>query len=227
MVKKLITIQTERLILRPWEEEDLESFAKLNADPRVMEYFPSVLTREQSDRQAYCLMNYLQKHGWGFWAVERIACRNPTSSGVGQDKLYDNAVSGGRISSLQVGVLQAPNAAKFIGFIGLEKVDFSAHFTPSVEIGWRLAFDYWGHGYATEGARASLVYGFETLQLKEIVSFTAIGNKRSQRVMEKIGMHHSPADDFDHPRLPADCKVRRHVLYRIRRDEWEHIPPNI
>ena len=117
--------------------------------------------------------------------------------------------------------VEVPNVAPFIGFIGLEKVDFSAHFTPAVEIGWRIAFGYWGHGYATEGARACLQYGFETLKLTEIVAMTALANKRSQRVMEKIGMHYNPADDFDRPNLPVDCKVRRHVLYRIENDEWK------
>jgi 3-dehydroquinate dehydratase/shikimate dehydrogenase len=106
---------------------------------------------------------------------------------------------------------------EYIGFIGIEEVFFQAHFTPAVEIGWRLAFSHWGKGYATEGAKASLKYGFENLHFKEIVSFTTFQNTRSRHVMEKIGMHHNPKDDFDHPKLPEGHPLRRHVLYRIQR----------
>jgi 3-dehydroquinate dehydratase/shikimate dehydrogenase len=109
---------------------------------------------------------------------------------------------------------------EFIGFIGLEDVDFIAPFNPrgtSVEIGWRLAFKHWGKGYASEGAIAALTYGFETLNLKEIVSFTTVTNMRSRHVMEKIGMHHDPKDDFDHPNLPQEHPLKRHVLYRIEK----------
>jgi RimJ/RimL family protein N-acetyltransferase len=85
-----------------------------------------------------------------------------------------------------------------------------------VEIAWRLASEHWGQGYATEAAGAALAFGWETLHLPEIVSFTAVGNVRSRRVMERLGMTHDRADDFDHPRLPAGHPLRRHVLYRIR-----------
>ena len=86
---------------------------------------------------------------------------------------------------------------------------------PCVEVGWRLAADCWGRGYATEAAGAALAFGFETLELNEIVSFTVAANMRSRRVMERIEMQHNPADDFDHPSLPAGHPLRRHVLYRI------------
>ena len=99
--------------------------------------------------------------------------------------------------------------------MGLSVPRFESHFTPCVEIGWRLAAPYWGRGYATEGARAALAVGFETLGLGEIVSSTVPGNLRSRRVMEKIGMARDPADDFDHPALPEGHRLRRHVLYRI------------
>jgi RimJ/RimL family protein N-acetyltransferase len=88
---------------------------------------------------------------------------------------------------------------------------------PCVEIGWRLAADQWGRGYATEGARAALAFGFGTLGLPEIVSFTTVDNHRSRRVMTNIGMIHNPADDFDHPSVTG--RLRRHVLYRIVRDD--------
>lgn len=115
---------------------------------------------------------------------------------------------------------------EFIGFIGLEDVHFSAPFnkiTPAVEIGWRLAFNHWGKGYATEGAKAALQYGFETLNLPEIVSFTTVQNMRSRNVMEKIGMHHDPKDDFDHPKLPEGHLLKKHVLYRMNQNEWRDL----
>jgi ribosomal-protein-alanine N-acetyltransferase len=104
----------------------------------------------------------------------------------------------------------------FIGFIGLSVPVFDTHFTPCVEIGWRLAFDYWGQGLATEGARAALRHGFEVLRLDEIVSFTVAANMRSRRVMDRLGMTRDPGDDFDYPGLPEEHPLRRHVLYRTR-----------
>lgn len=109
----------------------------------------------------------------------------------------------------------------FIGFIGLSHIPFEAHFTPAVEVGWRLASAHWGKGYATEGARASLQAAFTQLGLDEIVSITVPANQRSWRVMQRIGMTRDPADDFDHPRLAEDDPLRRHVLYRIDRARWE------
>ncbi len=106
----------------------------------------------------------------------------------------------------------------FLGFIGLAVPSFEAHFTPCVEIGWRIAFDHWGQGLATEGARAALDHAFNTLGLPEIVSFTVPANLRSRRVMEKLGMTHNPADDFDHPLIEAGHPLRRHVLYRVSGD---------
>ena len=102
----------------------------------------------------------------------------------------------------------------FIGFIGLAVPRFDAWFTPAVEVGWRLARSAWGHGYASEGARAALAHGFGDLGLSEIVSFTAVENQPSRAVMERIGMTRDPADDFDHPAIPADHPLARHVLYR-------------
>ena len=112
--------------------------------------------------------------------------------------------------------LEIPGRTSFAGFVGLAVPGFQAHFTPCVEIGWRVAAEHWGFGYATEAARAVLAFGFGHLRLGEIVSFTTAGNVRSRRVMERIGMTRSAADDFDHPRLPAGHPLRRHVLYRCR-----------
>jgi RimJ/RimL family protein N-acetyltransferase len=167
--------------LRHWVAADRDPFAALNADPRVMEHFPSVLTREESDGRVDRIEAHFAEHGFGLWAVE------------------------------------IPGVTSFAGFVGLSTTPFDAHFTPCVEIGWRLAAPYWGRGYATEAARAALAFGFEELELDEIVSFTVPENVRSRRVMEKIGMRHDPAGDFDHPLLPEGHRIRRHVLYRIAR----------
>jgi RimJ/RimL family protein N-acetyltransferase len=109
----------------------------------------------------------------------------------------------------------------FLGFTGLSRPSFEAHFTPAVEVGWRFARAAWGHGYATEAAAAALDFGFETAGLDEIVSFTVPANERSWRVMERLGMTRDPGDDFDHPRLPPGHPLRRHVLYRLSRAAWE------
>ena len=108
----------------------------------------------------------------------------------------------------------------FLGFVGLAAPSFEAAFTPCVEVGWRLAPAAWGHGYATEGARAAVRFGFEDIGLEEIVSFTVPDNVRSRAVMERLGMTHDPADDFDHPSFSDGHRLRRHVLYRLRRATW-------
>ena len=113
--------------------------------------------------------------------------------------------------------VEIPGVAPFIGYVGLSPADFEASFTPAVEVGWRLAADHWGRGYATEAARAAVADGFQRLALAEIVSFTAVFNHRSRRVMEKLNMTRDPQEDFDHPRVPEGNRLRRHVLYRLRR----------
>jgi len=180
--QQAMTLTTERLILRPWREADREPFAALNADPRVMEFFPSCLNRAESDASADRIEAHFARHGFGLWAVE------------------------------------LPGVAPFFGFIGLSVPRFEAHFTPCVEIGWRLAQEHWGKGYASEGARRVLAHGFDQLQLPEIVSFTARVNLRSRAVMERIGMRCDVSGDFDHPLLPENHKLRPHVLYRITSD---------
>jgi len=174
-------VRTNRLALRRWRPEDRAPFAALNADPAVMEFFPSTLTRAESDALVDRIERHFAEHGFGLWAVE------------------------------------VPGVVPFVGFIGLSIPAFQAHFTPCVEIGWRLAREYWRKGYAAEGASEALRFGFERLGLAEIVSFTTEGNLRSRRVMERIGMRHSPADDFNHPLLPPGDPLRHHVLYRIAR----------
>ena len=181
------TLTTERLILRPWRDDDLAPFAALNADPEVMEYFPNTLTREESDAMVERNRVFSAEHGFGWWAVE------------------------------------APIVAPFIGFIGLWAPSFNAHFLPPgkrvIEVGWRLARDYWGQGYATEGARECLRFGFEVMNLEEIVSFTPAIHKRSQAVMQRLGMTRDPADDFNHPGIPPGHRLSRFVLFRKRRPQ--------
>jgi RimJ/RimL family protein N-acetyltransferase len=113
--------------------------------------------------------------------------------------------------------LELRQEREFIGFAGLSIPAFQAHFTPCVEIGWRLSAEHWGRGLATEAAGAVVRHAFESLALQALVSFTVPTNIRSRRVMEKIGMTHDPADDFDHPQLSDGHPLRRHVLYRLRR----------
>jgi len=178
-------LRTHRLYLRRWRASDRETFAALNSDPRVMEYFPAPLRREESDALVARIESHFEQHEFGLWAVEIV------------------------------------DLAPFAGFVGLSVPRFEANFTPCVEIGWRLAAEYWGCGYVTEGARAVLAFGFEQLRLAEIVSFTAPGNLRSRRVMERLGMTHNPSDDFDHPALAEGHPLRRHVLYRLARPEHQ------
>jgi RimJ/RimL family protein N-acetyltransferase len=112
----------------------------------------------------------------------------------------------------------------FVGAVGLLPVSYNAHFTPAVEIGWRIARAYWGLGYAPEAARAAIVFGFEQLNLSEIVANAVAVNHKSRRVMAKLGMTHDSRDDFDHPRVPEGHPLRHQVLYRLTQDHWHSLP---
>jgi RimJ/RimL family protein N-acetyltransferase len=175
-------ISTTRLKLRRWKDEDKEPFANLNADPRVMEFMPKTLSREESHHLIERIESNFKEHGFGLFAAELA------------------------------------HSQTFIGFIGLAVPRFQASFTPCVEIGWRLAFEHWGNGYATEGAKAVLEFAFTELNLTEVVSFTALANLRSRRVMERIGMKF--IEQFDHPSLPEGHSLRRHVLYTVTKASW-------
>jgi ribosomal-protein-alanine N-acetyltransferase len=163
-----MSIRTERLLLRQWRDDDLEPFAAMNADPVVMEHFPSVLDRAQSDALVDRVRAHFAEHGYGLWAVE-----------------VDSA---------------------FAGFTGLAWSEVTG--SRELEVGWRLARPYWGRGLATEAATAALAYGLG--RVPRVVSFTALTNERSQRVMERIGMRRER--EFDHPREDLG-HLRRHVLY--------------
>lgn len=168
---------TPRLRLREWLDKDLDAFAVLNADRRVMAHFPAPLSPAESAAFLEHIRTEYTVEGYGLYALERHGETTP------------------------------------IGYTGLHRVGFAGELHGRIEIGWRLRAEAWGCGYATEAARACLVHA-ATIGTGEIVSFTATGNLRSQRVMQRMGMEYVGA--FDHPALPAGHPLRRHVLYRIR-----------
>ena len=118
--------------------------------------------------------------------------------------------------------VEVPDVAPFVGYVGLWPADYVAN-RPMVEVGWRLAREHWGRGYATEAAREALRFGFEEVGLEEIVSFTVPQNLRSRRVMERIGLVREPAGDFDHPRVDpvAYPHLVPHVFYRLDLERWQ------
>ena len=140
------------------------------------------------------------------------------------DDLADRIAAGIDERGWGLWAVEIPGTAAFAGFVGLNPATFDAPFTPAVEVGWRLAREHWGRGYATEGARAALSVGFDELALDEIVSFTSHGNSRSRRVMERLGMRRDPADDFENPNLADGDALRPHVLYRLDRARWQQSP---
>lgn len=182
MIKQL---ESARLVLRQWRDDDLGEFAAMSSDPQVMRYFPAPLTRLEAAALIGRIRGHFNEYGFGLWALER------------------------------------KDSGAFIGMTGLAQVNFDAHFTPAVEIVWRLARRHWGQGYASEAAWTCLRCAFAQLRLEQVVSFTAQSNLPSQKVMEAIGMLPDPAGNFDHPRLPKGHPLRPHVLYRIDRAHWE------
>ncbi|MEV4511883.1 GNAT family N-acetyltransferase [Dactylosporangium sp. NPDC049525] len=209
-------LRTSRLVLRRWRDEDRAPFAALNADPEVMRYFPRPLTRAESDMMVDRIEASFDEHGYGLWAVDVV---QPAAAGTGSDTGPGTASDAG--------------SGGFIGFVGLAWQRFPAHFTPALEIGWRLARHGWGHGYATEAAVAARDFAFRPTAtpgspdggggagMEEIVSMTTRTNEPSQAVMRRIGMTRDPADDFRHPNLEPDHPLVEHVLYRLRRPGHE------
>jgi RimJ/RimL family protein N-acetyltransferase len=179
LVRDVPVIETERLILREWRDEDRSIFALINSDSRVMEHFPAPLTSQESDAFIPRIVAGWDQ-GFGLWALEERS------------------------------------TGSFIGFVGLSVPTWEAPFGSSVEIGWRLSFDAWGKGYATEAARRVMEWARTNVKPPrgELVSFTTVRNVRSRRVMEKRGFTYEDLDDFDHPLLPQ-WDARRHVLYRF------------
>lgn len=183
-MEPILELESARLLLRQWRDDDLPEFAAMCADSQVMRYFPGLLSRLESAALIGRIRGHFGEHGFGFWALER------------------------------------KDTGEFIGLTGLAHVGFDAAFTPAVEIGWRLAREHWGLGYASEAAWTALRCGFDRVSLDAVVAFTTESNMPSQKVMQAIGMHYDPAGDFDHPRLVVDHPLRRHVLYRISRAQW-------
>jgi RimJ/RimL family protein N-acetyltransferase len=173
------TLETPRLLLRPWSDEDVVPFYAMGQDPQVMEYFPSLWSMDMVKQFIERMNVQLADKTFTLWAVEEKSTK------------------------------------KFMGFIGLNCPAWDAHFTPCVEIGWRLAAAFWGKGYATEGAKAALEYAFKHLKLPQVVAFSVSDNLKSRRVMEKIGMARDLAGDFLHPKLAPQHPLAKHVLYRI------------
>ncbi|MDV2079251.1 GNAT family N-acetyltransferase [Marinobacter xestospongiae] len=179
-----VELQTERLRLRQWCPGDREPFARMGSDPEVMAYFPSLLSREDSDAMADRCQALIQLRGWGFWALE------------------------------------TRDGGEFVGFVGLHEPAAELPFSPCVEIGWRLAREAWGRGYATEAASAALDFAFDQLGLAEVVSFTTLENRRSRAVMERLGMRSAADENFEHPAVAVGNPLRPHCLYRLGRDDW-------
>jgi RimJ/RimL family protein N-acetyltransferase len=180
------TIRTDRLILRPWRDDDLVPWAALNADPEVREFWPDVLTEAESADLMRVFAGNLARRGWGWWAVEVAA------------------------------------TGRFIGMAGIDPVDDDAPF-DGVETGWRLAREAWGHGYATEAARAAVDHAFDRLGLDEIFAIAVAGNDRSFAVMRRLGMRRVPSLDFDDPEV-RHGPLRRCVVYRLGADERAQPP---
>lgn len=172
-------IETSRLILRDYNEDDILILAQINADERVMEFYPHTYDLVETQDFIVLQNESIVQNKFAFFAVEEKATE------------------------------------EFIGFVGIKNVNFTAHFTPAVEIGWRLAFDKWNQGFATEAALAVLDYGFNKINLREIVAFTAEENKKSERIMQKIGMKKDEKGGFLHPKLQKDHFLAPHILYRI------------
>lgn len=180
MIKKHVDIETDRLLLRRWQESDLEPFIKMNQDAEVMRYFPDIMNPEQTIDLYNRIQQEFLEYNYGLYAAEE-------------------KISG-----------------QFIGFTGFHWARMDVDFCPCVEIGWRLDKAFWGQGYATEGAKACLQFGFHKLNFHEVHSFTAVKNKASQRVMQKNRMQ--PKQYFEHPGIAENHPLRPHVCYRIERN---------
>jgi RimJ/RimL family protein N-acetyltransferase len=181
---EIMELKTERLLLRQWRKEDMPEFAELNADPEVMEFYPELLSPQESNAGVEKFKSLISKNGWGFWAVESTPGRS------------------------------------FIGLVGLHRPTYKLPFGPCIEIGWRLARAYWGKGYATEAAGACLNFAFDELDLSEVYAFTSVPNMKSRAVMERLEMVNIEAN-FDHPMMPHNSPLREHVVYKIKKQQWQ------
>ena len=182
----LLPSPTDRLILRCWQDEDFPAFARMNADSRVMEYFPAPLSLPESAAFFDRIRREFETERFGLYALERRT------------------------------------DGELLGYTGLHRVTFDGPLYGRVEIGWRLRPEMWGNGYATEAARSCLRYA-SLSKMESIISFTALSNLRSQRVMQRLGM--TRLQEFEHPALPTGHPLRRHVLYMIRTSGYAETEP--
>ena len=178
-----MVFESERLLFRHWRVSDRDAFYELNSHPDVMRFFPSILSREESEAYIDAIIDRLEKNGFGFWAV----------------------------------ALKDTN--EFIGFIGLNSPNIGLKIEPCIEIGWRLKKEFWGRGFATEGAKRVLRYAFDECQFEKVYSFTTIRNRNSENVMTKIGMKNTNKNFF-HPKIPKEHPLCEHVLYVLTREDW-------
>ncbi|MBT9370986.1 GNAT family N-acetyltransferase [Rhizobium sp. CSW-27] len=175
----VIIAETPRLVLRSWMERDRDLFREINADPKVMEFFPFRRNHAEADLLMDRVNGMIRDEGLGFYALE------------------------------------LKETGEAMGFCGLAPAGMPGIFpAETIEIGWRLATRFWGHGYVTEAAGATLAHGFKQHGLPAIISFAVAGNHRSIAVMKRIGMHACPDLDFDSPRVPdTRPDLKRHVTY--------------
>ena len=176
--------ESQRLLFRKWRTSDRDLFYEMNSDTDVMEFFPDVLSREETNSFLDSIISRIDRDGFGFWAVE------------------------------------LKDTQEFIGFIGINPPSVGLGIEPFIEIGWRLRKDFWGRGYATEGAKRVLKYAFEECNIDEVYSFTSVVNTRSERIMRKIGMMNTNKNFF-HPKISREHILCEHVLYKITRCEYE------
>lgn len=184
----MIVRETPRLILREWKESDRNLFREINADDKVMEFFPFRRSHAEADAVLETINGMIRGSGYGFYAME------------------------------------LRQTGEVMGFCGISPViNLDPPFPlGTMEIGWRLATRFWGHGYVTEAAKSLLVLAFDEKETPEIVSFAVRDNHRSTRVMERIGLRRDPSRDFDHPRVPMQTHplLRPHVTYALTLEEW-------
>lgn len=181
-MKKNYLFQSQRLGFRKWRKEDLEEFAKLNADELVMEHFPNTLSKNEVIIFIEKLQAHYTENGFTYYATEIL------------------------------------ETGEFIGMIGLAFQKYKTKFTPAIDIGWRLKRSAWGNGYATEGAKRCLEYGFKELGIHKIISVCTFKNVKSEKVMKKIGM--TKIGEFDHPELVDYREYKKHHCYEIIKKEY-------
>ena len=181
-----VFIETDRLLLRQWRDADREPFARMNADPIVMEFFVSTLTRQESDAFAARIADRIARDNYGLFAVER------------------------------------KDDGAFLGFTGFSSAPERTPVASEIEIGWRIAQQYWRRGYAVEAASACRDWFWEHMSAPRLVSFTSAANRPSRNLMRKLGLERRADLDFDYPGIDPDNGLRRQVVYALERADGAH-----